>query len=177
MLRRARIFDKVIGEVEPETKGRGGSMMAWTLGAGVLAACLVTNSYAQDRPFSSAESASQRDKAAASYLDGRITWWMGWPSAARDHETFCVSCHTVLPYAMARPALRASLAEEAISPTERRVLENVIRRVRMWKEVAPFYPDKTVGDPKTAESRGTESILNALILAGYDMPKGSLSPD
>ena len=30
---------------------------------------------------------------------------------------------------------------------------------------------------KTAESRGTESILNALILAAYDVPTGSLSPD
>jgi squalene-hopene/tetraprenyl-beta-curcumene cyclase len=47
----------------------------------------------------------------------------------------------------------------------------------MWKEVEPFYPDETRGVPKTAESRGTESILNALILAAYDVPAGSLSPD
>jgi len=47
----------------------------------------------------------------------------------------------------------------------------------MWKEVEPFYPDKTRGVPKTAESRGTESILNAVILAGYDARTGDLSPD
>ncbi len=103
-------------------------------------------------------------KAARTYLDGRMTWWMGWPVAARDHQTFCVSCHTVLPYALVQPALRRSLGEQAASPIERRLIENVTKRVRMWKEVEPFYPDAQRGTPKTAESRGTESILNALIL-------------
>jgi squalene-hopene/tetraprenyl-beta-curcumene cyclase len=102
---------------------------------------------------------------------------MSWKSAARDHETFCVSCHTVAPYAMGRPALRAALAEQAPSPTERKLLDNITKRVRMWKEVEPFYPDETRGNPKTAESRGTEAILNAVILTGYDVPAGKLSPD
>src|SRR6266700_792299 len=120
-----------------------------------------------------ADSGSWSVKAAA-YLDGRMDWWMGWPNAARDHETFCVSCHTVAPYAMGRPALRSALGEPGPSPTERKVLDNVLKRVRMWKEVAPFYPDATRGVPKTAESRGTESILNALILTRYDEPAGKL---
>jgi squalene-hopene/tetraprenyl-beta-curcumene cyclase len=97
--------------------------------------------------------------------------------AARDHDTFCVSCHTVMPYAMARPALRAALAEQTASPTEHKLLDNVVRRVRLWKEVEPFYPDKARGVPKTAESRGTESILNAVILARYDASSGKLSAD
>ena len=42
----------------------------------------------------------------------------------------------------------------------------------MWKQVEPFYPDEKRGVPKTAESRGTESILDALILVGYDVPAG-----
>src|SRR5258708_26665165 len=121
-------------------------------------------------------SASWSGKTAASYLDGRMVWWMAWPTAARDHETFCVACHTVVPYAMARPALRAALAESAPSAIERKLLENVAKRVRLWNDVQPFYPDKK-DDPKTAESRGTESILNALILAGYDAQTGKLSPD
>src|SRR5262249_46667500 len=70
------------------------------------------------------------EKAAASYLDGRFTWWMSWPTAARDHGTFCVSCHTVLPYALARPALRGALAEENVSPVEQKLLDNVVKRVR-----------------------------------------------
>jgi squalene-hopene/tetraprenyl-beta-curcumene cyclase len=132
---------------------------------------------ATDDPSSSAGSASWNGKAAASYLDGRMTWWMGWDVAARDHGTFCVSCHTVVPYAMARPALRTALAEQGPSPAEQRLLENVSKRVRMWKEVEPFYPDAKRGFPKTSESRGTESVLNALIVVSYDTPSGKLSAD
>src|SRR5206468_8682154 len=43
-----------------------------------------------------------------------------------------------------------------------------VTRVRLWKEVEPFYPDQTRGLPKTSESRGTEAVLNALILATRD---------
>jgi squalene-hopene/tetraprenyl-beta-curcumene cyclase len=116
-------------------------------------------------------------KAAAAYLDQRAAWWMEWPKAARDHETFCVSCHTVVPYALSRPALRNALAEEAPSANERRLLENVTKRVRLWKEVAPFYSDADRGVYKTVESRGTESVLNALILASNDAQHGQLSSD
>jgi len=107
-------------------------------------------------------------KAAAAYLDQRAGWWMGWPRAARDHETFCVSCHTAVPYAMSRPALRAALAEQGPSANERKLLDNVKKRVRLWKEVAPFYTDADRGVYKSVESRGTESVLNALILASTD---------
>jgi len=143
----------------------------------VLAACFATSLFVAEESASAAESASWNGQAAAAYLDGRLAWWMGWPVAARDHKTFCVSCHTVVPYAMARPALRAALAEQGPSPMERKLLDNVTKRVRMWKEVEPFYPDATIGVHKTEESRGTESILNALILAGYDVPNGKLSAD
>jgi hypothetical protein len=51
------------------------------------------------------ERAGERE-AAAAYLDGRMVWWMGWEVAARDHKTFCVTCPTVVPCAMARGALR-----------------------------------------------------------------------
>ena len=116
-------------------------------------------------------------KAAAAYLDGRLGWWMGWPKAARDHETFCVSCHTALPYALSRRALGKELAEEAPSANERRLLDNVVKRVRLWKEVAPYYSDADRGAYKTSESRGTESVLNALVLASRDAQGGQLSDD
>ena len=115
--------------------------------------------------------------AAAAYLDGRQSWWMSWPTAARDHDTPCVSCHTALPYAIARPALRSRLGERESSPTERTMVEHVTKRVRMWQEVEPFYPDQTRGLPKTSESRGTEAILNAVILATRDAGTGALSDD
>jgi squalene-hopene/tetraprenyl-beta-curcumene cyclase len=116
-------------------------------------------------------------KAAAAYLDQRAGWWMEWPKAARDHQTFCVSCHTAVPYALSRPALRKALTEEAPSANERRLLENVTKRVRLWKEVAPFYSDADRGVYKTVESRGTESVLNALILASNDVQNKRLNND
>jgi squalene-hopene/tetraprenyl-beta-curcumene cyclase len=122
------------------------------------------------------DSSSWNPKAAAAYLDQRESWWMAWPPAARDHGTFCVSCHTAVPYALARPALRAALGEETPSQNERMLLENVTKRVRLWKEVKPFYTEYS-GDHKTSQSRGTESILNALILASADARNGKLSDD
>jgi squalene-hopene/tetraprenyl-beta-curcumene cyclase len=115
-------------------------------------------------------------KAAAAYLDYRAGWWMDWNGSARDHGTFCVSCHTALPYALSRPALRASLAEQGPSINERKLIENVTRRVRLWKEIGPYYSDQGY-DHKTAESRGTESVLNALILTSRDAQSGQLSDD
>jgi squalene-hopene/tetraprenyl-beta-curcumene cyclase len=143
----------------------------------ILAGCLGVSMFATDEPSPTASTTAWSGKAAAAYLDGRMVWWMGWKGAARDHGTFCVSCHTVAPYAVARPALRATMAEQAPSSTERQLLDNVTKRVRLWKEVEPAYPDATRGFPKTAESRGTESILNAVILVSYDAPTGKLSSD
>jgi squalene-hopene/tetraprenyl-beta-curcumene cyclase len=106
--------------------------------------------------------------AAAKYLDDRQTWWMNWHESARDHQTFCVSCHTVVPYALGRPSLRSALGETAPSPTEQKLLQNVTKRVQLWNQMQPFYSDEKVGARKTAQSRGTESILNALILSSYE---------
>jgi squalene-hopene/tetraprenyl-beta-curcumene cyclase len=116
-------------------------------------------------------------KAAAAYLDEREAWWSTWSTAARDHGTYCVSCHTVLPYAMARPALRGALSETEAPAPERSLIENVTKRVRLWNEVAPFYTDEARGVPKSAESRGTESILNAMVLVANDAAGGKLSAD
>jgi squalene-hopene/tetraprenyl-beta-curcumene cyclase len=109
-------------------------------------------------------------KAAAAYLDARMSWWETWPSAARDHDTFCVSCHTAMPYALARPALRSALAEHGPSPDETTFIENISKRVSFWQEAEPFYSDAKNGAPKSAESRGTEAVLNALVLARYEAP-------
>jgi len=57
------------------------------------------------------------------------------------------------------------------------MLEQVVRRVRMWRDVEPFYPDQTRGLPKTSESRGTEAVLNAVILAARDAEVGAMSED
>jgi squalene-hopene/tetraprenyl-beta-curcumene cyclase len=111
--------------------------------------------------------------AARDYLDQRAAWWIGWKSAARDQETFCISCHTALPYALGRPALRKSLREQGPSENEQKILDNVTKRVRLWKDVLPIYSDEKNGAPKTAEARGTESIVYALVLSR----KGVLDAD
>jgi squalene-hopene/tetraprenyl-beta-curcumene cyclase len=129
-----------------------------------------------DRPNSKV-AASWDQKAAASYLDRRQAWWTQWPRSQRDHDTFCVSCHTALPYALSRSALRKGLAEQTPATDEQKLLDSVTKRVRLWKEVAPFYSDADRGEYKTAESRGTESVLNALILASHDAQSGYLSHD
>ena len=123
------------------------------------------------------DAATWNSKGAAAYLDQRSSWWITWQPAARDHNTFCISCHTALPYALGRPALRAALSEQGPSANERQLLDNVKKRVRLWSEVLPFYNDEKNGAPKTAEARGTEVVLNALILASYDAREGTLGED
>jgi squalene-hopene/tetraprenyl-beta-curcumene cyclase len=144
---------------------------------GLLAACLIAGIIAVSSHTETSEASSWDQRAAASYLDQRATWWFEWPKSARDHGTFCISCHTAVPYALSRPALRQTLEETAPSPNERKLLDNVTKRVRLWKEVAPFYSDADRGVYKTVESRGTESVLNALILASRDAQTGQLSKD
>jgi squalene-hopene/tetraprenyl-beta-curcumene cyclase len=112
--------------------------------------------------------------AAAGYLDKRQAWWMSWPPAAREGGTACVSCHTALSYALGRPALRRAIGEQAPSAVERAMLDSISKRVTHWAEFQPFYTDAKDGPPKSAESRGTEAVLNALILANYDAERGKL---
>lgn len=111
---------------------------------------------------------------AADYLDQRIAWWMAWPAAARGHGTVCVSCHTAVPYALARPALGAALGEANPSINERKLLASVAKRVRSWNEIEPFYKNQKDGDITIARARGTEAVLNALILASYNARSGKL---
>ena len=123
-----------------------------------------------------AESQWDRD-AAANYMDERQAWWIDWPVAARDQNTVCQSCHTTVPYLLARPALRHALGEVGLTLPEARLISDTRKRVTMWNEVDPFYPDQTFGLPKSSESRGTEAILNAFVLASRDAQEGYLASE
>lgn len=116
-------------------------------------------------------------RTAAAYLDARESQWSEWPGSARDHGTFCVSCHTALPYALARAALNRQLSDARAPLQEQQLIENVVKRVRLGDETEPYYSDKDSGIYKTAESRGTEAVLNGLILATHDAQAGGLSAD
>jgi len=140
----------------------------WVIGlGGCLVLAAVSSAGAQARDVSEWD----RD-AATDYLDSRQAWWMDWPTAARDHGTVCVSCHTTTPYALGRTELRGPSNPGLV---EQRLLTNVERRVMAWNKVEPFYSDEQFRPGKTAESRGTEAILNALILANRDARDGSFS--
>ena len=113
-------------------------------------------------------------QAAAAYLDQRVDWWSGWETATRERGTFCVSCHTTGPYGLARPMLPLAAGAGGAARVQRALLDSVTTRVAHWDEVGPFYADERYGAPKTSQSRGTEAILNALVLARHDERTGVL---
>jgi squalene-hopene/tetraprenyl-beta-curcumene cyclase len=142
-----------------------------------LAACIVLGAAGAVRGAGPADPTGWDPKAAASYLDARAAFWATWPNAQRDHGTFCISCHTTLPFAIARPALRRVLGEPAPGAAESRIFDNLLTRARGYKEMEPFYPDQTRGIPKTSESRAIESVMNALVLVTRDRDSGHLGAD
>ena len=112
---------------------------------------------------------------AARYLDQREDWWVSWKGAKRDHDTFCVSCHTVLPYALSRRAVGVSLRESALPSQETRLVQDVTKRTELWNQTGPYYASKPGAPNLTTQSRGTESVINALVLAAHDTETGHLS--
>ena len=106
-------------------------------------------------------------EAAAAYLDERMEVWFAKAKKLRTGETqtACVSCHTTVPYALARPALRRAMQAPAATPQETRIIEETTRRVESYGAHQPLYDHN---ESKKTESRGTEAVLNALILANAD---------
>src|SRR5215831_9814663 len=106
-------------------------------------------------------------EAAAKYLDDQMDAWFAKRSKLRtgDGQTTCISCHTPVPYALARPALRQSMGQSAPTPQEARLIDETIRRVQTYgvHELGNDFEEI-----KKLESRGTEAVLNALVLASAD---------
>lgn len=140
-----------------------------------LALWLTHSSVVSAADKTAATPADWNPQAAASYLDTRELWWQSWDRAQKDHGTLCISCHTQATYGLARPALRSTLHEQAPTAQEQTMLASIRKRVSIWKDAEPFYPDEKYGAGKAVESRNTESVLNAIILATYDAPEGQLS--
>jgi squalene-hopene/tetraprenyl-beta-curcumene cyclase len=88
-----------------------------------------------------------------------------------------MSCHTTLPFALARPALRRALSEREPSKAERTIFDNLMIRAQAWRDIEPWYPDQTRGVPKTSESRAIEAVMNALVIVRRDAAAGHLSDD
>jgi hypothetical protein len=111
-------------------------------------------------------------EAAAKYLDDRMDLWFQKARKLQTGQgtTTCVSCHTVVPYALARPALRKAAGVDRPTPQEAKLLDETIRRVDTYGSHEPL--DKSKG----AESRGTEAVLNLLILSGEDARQNRPDP-
>ena len=73
-----------------------------------------------------------------------------------------------MPYALSRRAVDLRLGESDPSANERKLVDNITKRVRLWTSIPPYYKGEA------EQSRGTEAILNALILANYDARSGHL---
>jgi squalene-hopene/tetraprenyl-beta-curcumene cyclase len=108
--------------------------------------------------------------AAASYLDYREAWWQNWPAAQLEQGTVCISCHTVVPYAFVRSALRRQLGETDLTPAEEKMLSSIQTRVNGWAKMRPYYSDAS----HAISSHSTEAVLNAVILAKYSMDRPQL---
>lgn len=119
------------------------------------------------RPQAQARSRGWRVEAAAKYLDERMNLWFEKAKKLRtgSEKTACVSCHTTIPYMLARPALRRAMKISVPTAQEARIIDEAARRIENPDAHQPLY-DHT--ESRKMESRGTEAVLNALILASAD---------
>ncbi len=106
--------------------------------------------------------------AAARYLDDRMDLWF---EKARqlptgEGQVTCISCHAVVPYLLARPALRKAMRVAEPASQEARLFNNITRRVETsWNRAS-------MSDAKHGGEYGTEEVLNALILTRHDADEG-----
>jgi squalene-hopene/tetraprenyl-beta-curcumene cyclase len=105
--------------------------------------------------------------AAAAYLDARMDVWFanGTKLKTGETQTACVSCHAGLAYALSRPVLRRVMHVESPAPQEARLLDETIRRVDTYGSHQVLYD---FNERRQIESRGTEAVLNAVILTSAD---------
>jgi squalene-hopene/tetraprenyl-beta-curcumene cyclase len=119
---------------------------------------------------------------AAKYLDERAkVWFENFPTADRGQgpsKTSCVSCHSVAPYALARPVLRKLMGKKEATKYEDRLLAQITQRVASWKELdsPQFQLFYDFNERKKKESWGTEAVLNCFLLACDDAFRGRTEP-
>ena len=120
-------------------------------------------------------------KLAAEYLDGRGESWFKFSSANRGEGatlSHCVSCHSLLPYALARPGLRRVSNDKSPTQWEAKTIEQLKLRVANWDQLdeVEYQLMYDFDEPKKKQSRGTEAVLNALILSLDDQFEGRKQP-
>jgi squalene-hopene/tetraprenyl-beta-curcumene cyclase len=113
--------------------------------------------------------------AAAAYLDARMDLWFanGTKLKTGDTQTACVSCHAGLAYALSRPVLRRVMHATTLPPQEARLIDETIRRVDTYSTHQVLYD---FNERRQIESRGTEAVLNAVILTSADAARNLNEP-
>jgi squalene-hopene/tetraprenyl-beta-curcumene cyclase len=127
------------------------------------------------------ESSDWKPATAGNYLDERTKTWFAFAPAVRGEgttQTTCVSCHTLVPYALARPVLRKLAGAAPPTTYEEKLLAQTRKRVASWAELntAPFGLLYDFNDQKKKESWGTEAISNAVVFAFDDHYQGRTTP-
>jgi squalene-hopene/tetraprenyl-beta-curcumene cyclase len=113
--------------------------------------------------------------AAAAYLDARMDLWFanGTKLKTGDTQTACVSCHAGLAYALSRPVLRRVMHVDVPSTQEAKLIDDTTRRVETYGTHQVLYD---FSERRQIESRGTEAVLNAVILTSADAARNLREP-
>ncbi|MEO7144794.1 MAG: hypothetical protein ABI165_14945 [Bryobacteraceae bacterium] len=112
-------------------------------------------------------------KLAEQYLDSRQKTWVAWPPALESGVP-CVSCHTGLPYLVARPALRRALGETRPTLYEGVLVASMRATVVRTDAKDLFHGLK---GPIVDQVYGAQAVLSGLVLAMDDAQRGRLSPE
>ena len=112
-------------------------------------------------------------KLAAQYMDAREKEWVEWPMAMNSGVA-CISCHTGMPYLMARPALRKALGQSQPTLYEG-VLLSGLRATVIKTDAKDLFAG--LKGPIVGQVYGAQAVLSALMLAMDDAPRGRLSPE
>ncbi len=78
---------------------------------------------------------------AAQYLDDRMDLWFAKATKLKTGEgkTSCISCHAVVPYMLARPALRKAMGVSSPTPQETKLRDEITQRVDTFGTHQPLY--------------------------------------
>jgi squalene-hopene/tetraprenyl-beta-curcumene cyclase len=113
--------------------------------------------------------------AAAAFLDARMDLWFanGTKLKTGEAQTACVSCHAGLAYALSRPVLRRVMHADTPAAQEARLIDETTRRVDTYATHQVLYD---FNERRQIESRGTEAVLNAVILTSADAARNVREP-
>jgi squalene-hopene/tetraprenyl-beta-curcumene cyclase len=112
-------------------------------------------------------------KLAEQYLDSRQKEWVAWPHA-QESGVACVSCHTGLPYLLARPALRRALGETGPTLYEG-VLVAGMRATVLKTDANDLF--RGLKGLIADQVYGAQLVLSAMVLAMDDAQRGRMSPE